>query len=75
MTFMKKTRLILKSGHQSILCFVAVDMAASGQSSLLLEMEALRARVQALELELGAKPTRGTTSKMEEIVVDSNPYR
>lgn len=38
------------------------------------EVLALKARIAQLELELKAKPVRKAVEKMEEIVVDSNPY-
>lgn len=48
---------------------------SSLSTSQLEEIDALKARVKVLENELRAKVVRETTNKMEEIVIDSNPYR
>lgn len=55
--------------------FPPVHMSSSVTTSQSAEIEALKARVKVLEDELRAKVVRETTNKMEEIVIDSNPYR
>ena len=66
----RRVLIIQSNSHLS-----PTDMSDAASNSRDAEIEALRNRIAQLEKELKEKPVRKAVEKMEELVVDSNPYR
>lgn len=60
-----------------ILCcaFLLAIMGDSSPDPRDVEIQQLKNRIAQLEFDLKSKPVRNTVEKMDELVVDSNPYR